>query len=67
MIRRLARVNALGLALVLIACTLVIASACGAETLQCWPAHTPYKADTMSQESALFGLIVTIGAILFLW
>lgn len=68
MIRKLTRWQAFGLAMILVACTLAVFAATGhAETLQCWPAHTPFKSDAMSQESALFGLIVTIGAILFLW
>jgi len=68
MIRKLTRWQAFGLAMILVACALAVTGAvCHAETLQCWPAHTPFKSDAMSQDSALFGLICCIGAILFLW
>lgn len=58
----------LGLVLILGAVLFLLAPYCAhADTLTMWPCHTPVRAgldDT--QQSALIGLIVTIGAVLFM-
>ena len=63
-------VNRIGLVLVFAAMFLALATLVShAGELQCWPAHTPFRADaalTPDQASALFGLICAIGAVLFL-
>lgn len=69
MIRKLNRWQAIGLAAILIVCALAITGAvCHAETLTMLPAHTPWRApEPADPNPAWFGLIVTIGAIIFLW
>ena len=57
--------NRIGLALLIAAAALMLASLGHADTLQCWPAHTPFRADA-GLDPNLLGLILTIGAILFM-
>lgn len=60
----------LGLALVLGAClyALLYALPSHAETLTMLPCHGPgYRAPAEAPNPGWFGLIVTIGAIIFLW
>ena len=63
-------VNRIGLAIVLGVSLLALLTLCAhaGEAPAMWPCHTPVRAgldDT--QQSALLGLIMTIGAILLCW
>jgi hypothetical protein len=61
------RINKFGLALLLLVALLLIGRCVGAETLTMYPAHVPFKASSDEMNPAWVGLIVTIGAILFMW
>lgn len=62
-------VNKLGLLILATVALLAIAQLVHAEVLQCLPAHTPFRASDAGDPTSpyWFGVICTIGAILFIW
>lgn len=68
-LRNLTTGQRIGLGLVFVVFALMLAQVVSAETLQCYPAHTPYRADPLISriDPNLLGLVLCIGAILFMW
>lgn len=68
-LRNLTTAQRIGLAIVFGVFVLMLAQVATAETLQCYPAHTPYRADPLIAriDPELLGLILCVGAILFMW